>query len=53
MWFHPEFSYQFCYFEVDKMRGGRLCKKDLKHLEKAFTTAFGSPSANGRSFLAL
>jgi hypothetical protein len=34
-WFHPELAYQFCYFEVDKIRGKTPCRRDLKLLEKA------------------
>ncbi len=36
VWFHPIFSYQFCYIEVEKMRGQGLSTKELRALEKAF-----------------
>lgn len=35
MWFHPELSYQFCYIEVEKMRGQGLSAKELKAIEKS------------------
>jgi oligopeptide transport system substrate-binding protein len=35
MWFHPIFSYQFCYIEVEKMRGSSLSIKSLRALEKS------------------
>ncbi|MFC2049333.1 peptide ABC transporter substrate-binding protein [Chlamydiota bacterium] len=35
MWFHPVLSYQFCYIEVEKMRGQGLSTKELRLLEKS------------------
>lgn len=35
MWFHPILSYQFCYLEVEKMRGQGLSTKDLRFYEKS------------------
>lgn len=34
-WFHPDLDYHFFYFEVDKIRGEGVAKKDLKLLEKS------------------
>ena len=34
-WFHPTLSYQFCYLEVEKMRGKGLSTRDLRFFEKS------------------
>ncbi len=34
-WYHPEYAYQYCYVELEKLRGRALTTADLKHIEKA------------------
>lgn len=33
LWHHPDLPYVFCYFEVHKMRGEELSKKEIKKIE--------------------
>ncbi len=35
LWQHPDFPYQFCYLEVQKMRGVELTAQELKKIEKS------------------
>jgi hypothetical protein len=35
IWSHPEFSYQFSYFELKKLRGKDLSNKDIRLIEKS------------------
>lgn len=34
MWYHPELFYQFCYLELEKLRGKSLSVKDLRGIEE-------------------
>lgn len=35
LWHHPELPYIFCYFEVHKLRGEELSRREVKNLEQA------------------